>query len=780
MRLDFPPAFRALGRSPSSACAAILTLALALGVGTTLMALVDAALVQPPPFEDPGALLLIGEAPLTSANGSARPVTRATFDAWKTRTSTVFVGLEGFDGTNFTLTGIGAAERLSATAATPGLLPLLGVTPARGRTFDAADIEQAVVIVSDEFWRTKLAADPDVLGRPLTLGGRLYTIVGVLPHGFTFGLDPCEIWVPLSPSRLAEGTRVSAVGRLARDRTALDAMPLLSEISAQSTPPARAVVVPVASAILGPAASTIPLLVAAGAAGALAAAVNLALVMLVRTADRRHELLVRSSLGASSRQLVGEMLLETSVLTGIGAAAGLVLALWLTPAVASVAAGQLGARGVITVAINGRVVGGLIVAALCSACISALVPALHAMKLTAAQLTGRGSTARVRHQPMQSAFVIGEVAVAFVLLTSVVLVGRSLYRVLEVNPGFVGEGVYCMAVSLPRASYPDPASVGSFYSRLQSALRDRLGSDAVAIVDELPLTGDRGRGLVSTEDGRSVDAAVRVASDGYFRIMRTVVVDGREFEPRDRESRPIVVSQSLARQLFGDTRVSGRRVRLGQSQPPFVIVGVIEDVKQRALDEGDSATAYFSATQSPSPSSQIVVRSTAQAADILTIARAEVARLDPELPIYGWKTMSDVVRASPGVPARQIVAASFAGFAILALALAGVGLFGVMAHMVSSRRAELALRVALGASPTRLARAVLAQGSAMLVPGLAAGWALSLAMSGALRALMFEIGSRDAATTALVAGLVGVTGLLAVLPSARRAARSDPITVLRD
>jgi putative ABC transport system permease protein len=324
--------------------------------------------------------------------------------------------------------------------------------------------------------------------------------------------------------------------------------------------------------------------------------------------------------------------------------------------------------------------------------------------------------------------------------------------------------------------------VVSFYSALQSVLEERLGSRTISIVDEIPLTGDRGRSLVSArpaDSGR--EAVMRAAGAAYFDVMRIPVVAGRSFDRGDNSSAPprVVISQSLAERLFVDERPIGQHIWLGTTAQAAEIVGVVGDVKHRALDETLSATVYVSARQSPSRSSYVVVRSTRLEADVVAAVREEVARLDRDLPVYGTRSMPDVVGTSPGVPARRVLTAAFTGFALLAVVLGGIGLFGVAAHDVARRRGELALRIALGADPGRILRATLAQGGLMVGSGLAAGGLLSFWMGRVLGTVLFATHQWDVLSVGGAAAVVIAAGAGAVLPAALRAAHTDPLVALR-
>jgi len=373
------------------------------------------------------------------------------------------------------------------------------------------------------------------------------------------------------------------------------------------------------------------------------------------------------------------------------------------------------------------------------------------------------------------------IALACVLLVSLTLVGRSLRNVLDVNPGFDARGVLALPLLI---QHPNPERA-SFLLALHGALESRLGPRTVSVVNELPLTHDGGRRFMRirpTEPAREV--VLREAGTAYFDVMRIPIVAGRPFDARDNAAAPprVVVSKSLAEQWFPGEQPIGRQISLGPGPraPIADIIGVADDVKHRSLDaEGFWPTVYASAWQESSGSMILVVRSQRPNADVVAAVRDEVARLDRDVPVLAVRSMQDVVAVSPGVPTRRVLTATFMGFALLAIVLSGMGLFGVVAHDVASRRAELALRLALGADPMRILIRTLGQGAWMVGAGLAVGGVLSIWATGALSGFVFATGRFDPLNVAVVAAVLMAVGVVAVLPAARRAARIDPVSALR-
>jgi putative ABC transport system permease protein len=772
---------RTLRRSPASAAAAVLTLALTLGAGASIFAVVDAVLLTPPPYTDPDALVSVGETPIDEPMAIPRTVTYARFVAWRDRAGSL-ASLEASDGTTLTLTGLGAAERVSGVNVTTGFLTLLGVSPALGRLFHPDDDGQRVVVVSDTFWRAKLAADSGAVGRQIVLGSEPHTIVGVLPRRFS-AVNRSDFWRPFPVARAqaaAAGFRVGVIARLtgAAAPLHLEAAHAVSRTGAQ---PLRVVATPIATTIAGDATRPLALLAGAAALAVLIAFINLAGLLIVRSIDRRRELAVRTALGARPSEIARQLILEAEALVVTGIAGGVLLAIWLTPIVGRLALERFGGSANADLAVSWRVIGVVAAVALACAAICGALPAWLAGRRTVIETLRRGATPPPRELTLRRALVIGEVAVAFVLLVSLALVGRSLVNMLRVNPGFDADGVLVMQVALPAARYPTPDRVVSFYSTLQRALQERLGARTVAVIDEIPLTGDRQPIVVrvrSSDAGR--EAIVREAGTAYFDVMRIPVVDGRPFDARDDLTMParVVLSKALAERMFASEPPIGRRIQLAGAGDAEVI-GIAGDVKHGALDRASIPALYQSAWQTASRGRHILVRASRPDADVVAAVRDEVGRLDGELPVYGGRSMRDVIARSPGVPARRVLTATFMGFALLAVVLGGIGLFGVVAHDVASRRAELALRIALGADPMRILGRTLAQGAWMVGLGLAVGGVLSIWTARALSGVVPAARSFDPLGLGAAALVLIVVGAGAALPAARRAARTDPLITLR-
>ena len=785
MRTDLLHLARALRRSPAGAIAAALTVALTLGAGASIFAVVDAVLLTPPPFADPDALVTLGETPLDDPTGVPRAIGYTTLEAWRDRARSLAV-IEARDFTNLTLTGRGAAELTRAMNVTPGFFALLRTSPILGRDFSADDVGQPVAIVSHDFWRGKLGADASVIGRTVVLSGQTHTIIGVLPERFFFGLDRTDIWrpLPLTPAQAGRaGLRVLPIARRALNVDLASLSSALDEVSRTSTPPARVTAMSLAAATAGGSVRTLGILAAAASLALLIAFINLAGLLVVRSIDRGRELAVRSALGASRMETARQLVLEAVAIVVAGTTAGILFASWITPEVARLALQQFGGIAGRDITLSWRVIAAVSMMAAACACLCGVLPAVLTSRRNVADILRRGATAAPRERWLRRAFVTAVVSVAFVLLVSVMLLGRSLVMVLAINPGFEATGVMTAAIALPGPRYPTDDRVASFYSTLEADLLQRLGARSVGIIDELPLTHDRGRGLVSarpTDPAR--EAVIRTASTAYFDVMRIPVVAGRTFERRDDASAPtrVVIGEALAARLFPSESPIGRQIVLTAQARPAEVIGVVRDIKHRALDDPTLHTVYLSMWQFPSRGTRLVLRTTRAGADTIAVLREHVARLDGDLPVYGAASMLNVIEMSPGVPMRRVLTTAFLGFALLAVVLGAIGLFGVVAHDVASRRSELALRIALGANPTRILTTTIGHGAWMVGSALVLGGVLSFWASQALGATVVgTAGGFDVVTVGAAAAVLVVVGVAAVLPAARRAARTDPLIALR-
>jgi predicted permease len=547
-----------------------------------------AVLLTPPPFADPDAVFVVGETRLDEPPSASRAVAYDRFEAWRDRARSLAT-FEAFDGTFLTLTGLGAAERCTCHRRHAR------VSEDDWRCAGSGPVVRARRCGSDGdrrercFWRGKLASDPNAIGRQVLLGGRSHVVIGVLPpHLRLVSERMCGV-----RSRAGLGSESSYVW--SRDASPSQLATVLDDVSRVSSPPFRAVATPVAAALAGDRVNTIGLLAGAAALAMVLAFTNLAGLLMVRSIDRRRELAVRSALGAGRSEVVRQLLLEAGALIAIGIAGGVVLAFWITPAFAQIVVQQLGPIANRAVVVSWRVIGIVSAIAFTCAVVCVWVPAVAAARWRVVDVLRRGATASRRELTLRQMFVAGEVAAAFVLLVSMTLLSRTLMAALHIDPGFEARGVMTLRVSLPVATYATDERVASFYALLQHAMEERLGRGTASIVDELPLTHDRGRRLVSAAPSDAPrEAVVRSASPGYFEVLRIPITAGRSFDRQDDAGAPprVVLSSSLATRLFGSESPVGRLVSMAGAARVAEVIGVAGDVKHRALDEATRPTLY--------------------------------------------------------------------------------------------------------------------------------------------------------------------------------------------
>lgn len=774
---------RAMRRAPISAGSAILTLSLTVGAGTAILVIVDRVLLAPSPLAAPEALVTIGTTTPDSPDAVPRAVDVSLFRSWR-QGSGALAQLEAFDPTNVTLTGSGDAERLRGTDATTGFLALLGATPAMGRLPAADDAGRPVVVVSYALWSRAFGADSTVLGRDVILSGQPHTIIGVLPESFDFALSRSDVWRPMAIATGDRGSALRVVARIHEGSSLAALTQTLDALSLTSPEAGRARVTPVVEEIAGDSVRTLGLLGAAAAGALLLAFMNLAVLLTVRSMDRREEFAVRTALGAPASERTRQLLLESGTIVLLGVGGGWLVASLLTPTI-----GRLALEGagpvVQDLVVSGRVGLTMAVVAVSLALVCGLVPTVGSRPGKIGAALRRGRTASGREVRMRRIFVAGEVALAYTLLVSMAVLGFSLQVLGGVDPGFEANGLTKLQLSLPQGRYPTSEVSAAFYAALQAEVEGRLGAGTAGLVDEEPMSGDAGRsrtGFVS--DAADHEAILRTASAGYFDVLEIPVVAGRTFTDgpvgQDRALPELVISESLVTELFGSQEPVGRRLWLEALDGHAEVVGIVGDVRHRSLDEATLPTMYLSAVDFPSASSILLVRNDGPTASVVEQVRDVVRRLDPDLPVYGVRAMDDVIATSPGVPVRRVLTGTMGGFALLALLLSATGLFGVAAHDALLRRGELSLRLALGAAPSRILWGSLGRGLLSVSVGLAAGGVLSFWAISSLRHLLFEMdGVSVAVTGGAVALLLVAVGCAAVFPVAWRSSRGDPSTVLR-
>jgi predicted permease len=796
---DLRFALRALRRSPGFTAVAVLTLALGIGANTAIFSVVNAVLLRSLPFREPDRLMSISTRYPQDATGYAlsAPDFMSVRDL-----AEVFSGVAAYVPTEQALTGDGEPAQVSVAVVSADFLEVMGATPVLGRDFRAEENGEgrnAVVLLGHAFWRQRFGGDPRVVGRAVTLNGVTREVVGVLPPEFDFPARS-QVYYPLAydsrfSSATAEGRRSEYLGVVARLRPGVTperagaALRTLSGRLRQQFRETNANVslapTPLREELLGEVRT--PLLVLLGAVGLvlLIACVNVANLLLARSTARESEMAVRVALGAGRGRLVRQLLTESLVLGTLGGAVGLLLAVWGTHALVAVRPAEIPRLD--AVRIDATVVAFAAAATLLTATLFGSVPALQVGRGGLAgsiRESGRSGGAGRSKRRLRASLVVVETALAVMLLVGAGLLIRSFARLTHVDPGFRTERVVTFELTLPRARYAEDPQILDFSGRLLQRVRALPGVQSAGISTGLPLSGARTilgfdiENHAPPRPGFIQDLVVKRATPDYLRTMGIPVLRGRDLDERDRADAPGValLNEAAVKRYFPDEDPLGRRITF-DGRRWLTIVGVVRDVPQFGLAEETRSEAYVPFAQLPSSSLVMAARTTGDVRALTGALRREVRALDPDLPIERFTTTRELVRESVARP--RFYALLLSVFAAVALALAAIGIYGVISYSVAQRTREIGVRVALGAAPESVLRLVLRSVLALAALGVGLGLLLALAGTRLIAGMLFSVGAADPPTFAMVAiGLFLVAVLAGWLP-ARRATRVDPMVALR-
>jgi putative ABC transport system permease protein len=805
---DLRYAFRQLRKSPAFTAAAVLTLALGIGANTAVFSVVNAVILRPLPYPESGRLVSVQSIDI---RGTPHPAVLSYPNFFDFRKyNHVFENIVSYHDSDFALSGGGTAVHLTGEVVSADLFKALKVQPALGRGFVTQDEKagQRVVVLSHALWKERFSGDASLIGRSIILDTEPYTVIGVMPPGFIFpaGNPKVQLWTTLardagdgtaSPMTEQRGARfLNAIARLKPGvaiETAHAELDTLAAMLARQYPDDNknvpsTIVMPELDQLSGDARR--PLLILLGAVGLvlLIACVNIANLLLARTAEREREFAVRAAIGASRRTIVRQLLTESLALAMLGCLAGLLTALACVDLLLPFAGDSIPRLRQAT--LDPKVLSFSVLLALLTAVVFSFAPAL---RLSRAELVGplkegqRGST--LGRDRLRSGLVIAQITLGLVLLSAAALLVASFLHLLRRDPGFRPEQVLSFSMSVPDVRYPDDKQV-ALMDRLFERLRSLPGATTVAAGVPLPLSGSQMTVSFNIEE-RPAPVFNRPRSDiaivtpGYFRTLGIPLLEGRTFTERDdaKANQVVIVNRAFADKFFPGENVVGKRIQPGASNrsgetPMREIVGVVGNARQSPLGSGPEPIYYFPYRQLVWFVPPVVIRTSLPAVTMESAVRSAVASIDPEIPIHDLATMEDIL--SEGVARPRFQMLLLASFAAIALLLTLVGLYGVLAYSVLKRSREIGVRVALGASRAKVLGMILKQAAFLVGAGVALGLVGAIAAGQVLGSMLFGVNPRNPLLLAIACGAITLTAASAAYLPARRAASIDPMQALRN
>ncbi len=804
MIFDLRQIVRTLLGSPGYTALAVGALALGIGANTVLFSAINTLFLRPLAFPESDRLVRVwGSFPdrgLEQA-GLSWPRYRAFAEQQQ-----CFTEFSCHSFTAFILTGRGEPEQFFAARTTGRFFETLGVQPLLGRTFNAAESQPGgphVVVLSHGFWQNKLGARPEALGESLTLNGTPHTIIGVLPPSFGFPFAQTQLWAPrpfdqegLSPDLIERGTGfLFAYGRLRPGVTHAQAEEQLRVISARhgAARPDRVdaaaglSVVALHDDLVGRQRPMFLTLLAAVGCVLLVACANVANLLLARFTARRKEIAIRTALGATRSRIVTTFLMESVLTTMAAGALGVLLASWGLDLLATVGADFIPRAN--ELAIDSRVLGFALLLTLLTGLLLGIVPALHASRTVAAEAlkdSPRGSTAGHHSGRFRAGLLLAEVALSLVLLVGAALLLDSFRRLHRVDPGFHSEDIATFNLGLPPGQYPDAARQAQFWEQCMEAIRALPGVTHAAATASLPAAADGFTRSPIAAEGQALPPVNEriipsrsVTTPGFFAALEIPIRQGRDFTWRDRDGAPpvMIVNETLARRLYPNENPIGRRAITGIQSIPREIVGVVADVRSTNLAQPPAEEMYYPAAQVDGGFLTVVVRTPRPAASLRAELAAAVHSVDAGLPVADVRSYSSQIAGA--IADRRLAMVLLGTFAVVALVLAGMGIYSVIAYSVAQRTNEFGIRLALGASPRQLVTMVVREGLTLAAMGLAVGLVAAAALTRLMSSLLFEVSATDPVIFVSVALFLAVVAAAACLIPALRATKLDPMMALR-
>jgi len=806
---DLKHALRALKAKPGFTFVTLLTLAIGIGGTTAIFGAVNAVLLRPLPYHDPDALVRVYKTTLKQPDRVGGTVSPPDYTDWR-RDNTVFTEVAAYNGNSLALTGQGAAEVVRIGEVTGGFFAVLGTTALYGRTMTTEDDPMGardVVVLGHGIWARRFGSNPRIIGQTIQADGIAREVIGVMPPGIEFPLRS-DLWIPLRFSaRDLETQRgahyIEVLGRL-KPGVSIEAaraeMRTIGSRLAQLYPRTNrdnsVSVHPLRESLVGSVRQSMFVLLGAVGLVLLIVCVNVASLVLIRGVSRGRELAVRIAVGAGRFSLFRGLLIESLVLGITGGAAGLVLAYWATRAIASLDP-SVGVPLLNQTRLDVVVVAFAFGVALLAAILFGTMPAWHATSITDVVSRIReeagSTTSDPKRQRTRGLLIVAETTLAVVLLVGAGLLTRSFTRLLAVDLGFSGDAVQTFSIGLPSSHYSQPQLRQEFVETLLSRIATRPDVQSAGAISGLPLTNARFGISTSTIDGVTLPddeqdrltLQIRVITPDYFKTMAIPIKQGRGFTPADRiGSQPVLLLNETAVQriwpggsALGHQLEIGTSFGMGRGRVSGTVVGVVGDVRDYGPASPPAPTLFLAHGQWPVDSMSVVVKSRGEPSALIEPMRALLREMAPDVPMYAVRSMPQIRDIAVAQPRLYLVLIGC--FAITAMLLAAIGLYGVLAYAVGQRTREIGIRLALGAKRGEVLRMVMSQAGRLVVVGVALGLVAAVLASRLLRAQLFEVAPTDTVTYVLVATGLLMVSLLASWIPARRASRIDPMTALR-
>lgn len=798
---DLRYGYRLMLKRPGFTAVVLVVLALGIGANTAIFSVVNSVLLRPLNYPDSERVLTVWE-DHTRREGPAQEWTSPPgFQDWREQ-NTVFESVAAISGWPVTLTEAGEPETLVGARVSQTAFSVLGIKPVLGREFTADEDKNGaapVAIISQGLWQRRFNSNKEIIGQAIQLSGQSFTVVGVMPAGFqTPFVQNVDVWRTLQPT-LGPGCQrgcytLQVIARLkpdvTLDRAKTEMTAIAGRVEQQFPDSNKNVGVTLVSlhefTVGNVKPAMLALLLAVGFVLLIACA-NVANLMLAKAAAREREIAIRAAMGASRWQIIRQLLSESFLLAFVGGALGLLLAFWMVDLLVSLSPD--GTPRLDEIKIDGKVLLFSIGISTLTGLLCGLVPALQASKSDlnlALREAGAGSKVTGSGSRIRSTLVVAEIAIALTLLIGAGLLMRSFVLLQSVDPGFTPTNVLTGRVVLPPTTYAKSEQAATFYSQLHERLKSLPGVQSVSFGSAVPMTGIN-TDTSFTIEGRPVPspdqqptAWFSVVSHEYFRTLNIRLRDGRTFDDRESTKSPpvVVISESMAKRYWPNENALGKRVGFGQQQVQWAeIAGVVADVHHFGLSSDARPTMYFSDLQRPRNSMTVVLRSAGAPLNYSDAIRREVKALDKNLAVSNLQTMERIVSGSIAVP--RLVMLLFGSFAAVAMLLAGLGIYGVMAYSVAQRTHEIGIRVALGAQTGDVLKMVIGQGMKLALIGVAIGLAASFGLTRLMSDLLFGVKATDPLTFAGIALLLTAVALLACWIPARRATKVDPMIALR-